>query len=118
MNVRRCTLKNAKGGSYTYLQLVHNQREKQTGKTKTHVILNLGREDKLEPSYVEAIIENLAPLIEKAPKSSPANFTFHASKELVYFVKPKSPKKSCKFPHQAMGSFTWSFCRMSACFMR
>ena len=36
----------------------------------------------------------------------------------MYFVKPKSPKKSCKFPHQAMGIFTWSFCRIRACFMR
>lgn len=36
----------------------------------------------------------------------------------MYFVKPKSPKKSCKFPHQAMGIFAWSFCRISACFMR
>ena len=31
---------------------------------------------------VEEIIESLVPLIEKAPKSSAANFTFHASKEL------------------------------------
>jgi len=83
MNVRRCTLKNAKGGTYTYLQLVHNYREKGTGKTKTNVILNLGREDKLEASYVEAIIESLAPLVKKTPiGSSTANFTFHASKEL------------------------------------
>ena len=33
-------------------------------------------------AVVEAIIESLAPLIEKAPKSSPADFSFHASKEL------------------------------------
>ena len=31
---------------------------------------------------VEAIIESLATLIEKAATSSPANFTFHRSKEL------------------------------------
>ena len=33
-------------------------------------------------AVVESIIESLAPLIDKAPKSSPANFAFHASKEL------------------------------------
>jgi len=33
-------------------------------------------------AVVKAIIESLAPLIEKAPKSSPADFSFHASKEI------------------------------------
>ena len=33
-------------------------------------------------AVVEAIIESLATLIEKAATSSPANFTFHRSKEL------------------------------------
>ena len=37
---------------------------------------------------------------------------------LVYFVKWKSPEKSCKFPHQPVGIFTWPFWRMSACFIR
>jgi hypothetical protein len=26
----------------------------------------------------------------------------------VYFVKQKSPKRSCKNPHQLVGIFTWS----------
>jgi len=39
-------------------------------------------------------------------------------RRVMYFVKPKSSKKSCKFPHQAMGIFAWPFCRIHACFMR
>ena len=47
MNVRRCTLKNAKGGTFTYLQLVHNYRVKGTGKTNTQVLMKLGRENQI-----------------------------------------------------------------------
>lgn len=80
--MRRCTLKNARGGTYTYLQLVHNYREKPSGKTRTNVILNLGREDQLEPSYVQSIINALSAVIGQAPSNASSSFDFHASREL------------------------------------
>ena len=82
MNVRRCTLKNAKGGTFTYLQLVHNYRVKDTGKTKTNVLMKLGREDQIEPSYVQAIIKALSAVIGESPSGLMAGFEFHASREL------------------------------------
>jgi len=82
MNVRRCTLKNAEGGTYTYLQLVHNYRVKGTGKTKTNVLMKLGREDQIEPSYVQAIIKALSAVIGDFPSEASAGFDFHASREL------------------------------------
>jgi Transposase len=82
MNVRRCTLKNASGGTFTYLQLVHNYRVKETGKTKTNVLMKLGREDQIEPSYIQSIIKALtAAFGESLPETIPG-FEFHASREL------------------------------------
>ena len=82
MNVRRCTLKNAKGGTFTYLQLVHNYRVKGTGKTKTNVLMKLGREDQIEPSYVKSIIKALSAVIGESPSGEIPGFEFHASREL------------------------------------
>lgn len=82
MNVRKCTLKNAQGGTYTYLQLVHNYRVKETGKTKTNVLMKLGREDQVEPSYIQAIIKALSAVIGESPSGNPAGFEFHTSKDL------------------------------------
>ena len=82
MNVRKCTLKNAQGGTYTYLQLVHNYRVKETGKTKTNVLMKLGREDQVEPSYIQAIINALSAVIGESPSGIPAGFEFHTSKDL------------------------------------
>ncbi len=82
MNVRRCTPKNAHGGTYSYLQLVHNTRIKGTGKTKTNILLNLGREDLLEPSYIQDIIKALSTVIGESPSAPPVGFAFHASREL------------------------------------
>jgi len=82
MNVRRCTLKNASGGTFTYLQLVHNYRIKETGKTKTNVLMKLGREDQIEPSYVQAIIAALSKVIGKSPSGAVPGFEFHASRDL------------------------------------
>jgi transposase len=82
MNVRRCTLKNAKGGTFTYLQLVHNYRVKETGKTKTNVLMKLGREDQIEPSYVQAIIKALSAVIGESSSGANVGFEFHASREL------------------------------------
>lgn len=82
MNVRRCSLKNASGGTYTYLQLVHNYRDKATGKTKTNVLMKLGREDQIEPSYVQGIIKALSAVIGESPSKGSSGFEFHASREL------------------------------------
>ncbi|MDX9828603.1 MAG: transposase, partial [Spirochaetia bacterium] len=82
MNVRRCTLKNASGGTFTYLQLVHNYRVKETGKTKTNVLMKLGREDQIEPSYVQSIIKALSKVIGESPSEGVPGFEFHASREL------------------------------------
>ena len=82
MNVRRCTLKNAKGGTFTYLQLVHNYRVKETGKTKTNVLMKLGREDQIDPAYVRSIITALSKVIGASPSEGAPGFEFHASREL------------------------------------
>jgi len=82
MNVRRCTLKNASGGTFTYLQLVHNYRVKETGKTKTNVLMKLGREDQIEPSYVQSIIAALSKVIGESPSGTVPGFEFHASRDL------------------------------------
>lgn len=82
MNVRKCTLKNAQGGTYTYLQLVHNYRVKETGKTKTNVLMKLGREDQIEPSYIQAIIKALSAVLGESTYEVPTGFEFHASREL------------------------------------
>ncbi len=82
MNVRKCTLKNAQGGTYTYLQLVHNYRVKETGKTKTNVLMKLGREDQIEPSYIQAIIKALSAVLGESSSGTFAEFDFHASREL------------------------------------
>jgi len=82
MNVRKCTLKNASGGTYTYLQLVHNYRDKTTGKTKTNVLMKLGREDQIEPDYIQGIIKALSRVVGELPSESASGFDFHASREL------------------------------------
>jgi len=82
MNVRRCTLKNASGGTYTYLQLVHNYRDKATGKTKTNVLMKLGREDQIEPAYIQGIINALSRVIGESPSVRASGVDFHASREL------------------------------------
>lgn len=82
MNVRRCTLKNASGGTFTYLQLVHNYRVKETGKTKTNVLMKLGREDQIDPSYIQDIIKALSAVFGDTTPGIAAGFEFHASKEL------------------------------------
>lgn len=82
MNVRRCTLKNASGGTFTYLQLVHNYRVKETGKTKTNVLMKLGREDQIEPAYVQSIITALSKVFGESPSGGLPGFEFHASREL------------------------------------
>lgn len=82
MNVRKCTLKNAKGGTFTYLQLVHNYRVKETGKTKTNVLMKLGREDQIDPSYIQDIIKALSAVFGDTAPGITAGFEFHASKEL------------------------------------
>lgn len=82
MNVRRCTLKNASGGTFTYLQLVHNYRVKETGKTKTNVLMKLGREDQVEPSYVQSIITALSKVFGESPSGGVPGFEFHASRDL------------------------------------
>lgn len=82
MNVRRCTLKNAKGGTFTYLQLVHNYRVKETGKTKTHVLMKLSREDQIQPSYIQSIITALTSAFGESLSETVTGFEFHASREL------------------------------------
>jgi transposase len=82
MNVRKCRLKNASGGTFTYLQLVHNYRDKATGKTKTNVLMKLGREDQIEPDYIQGIIKALSCVVGELSSESVCGFDFHASREL------------------------------------
>lgn len=82
MNVRKCRFKNASGGTSTYLQLVHNYRDKATGKTKTNVLMKLGREDQIEPSYVQGIIKALSRVVGELSSEISPGFDFHASREL------------------------------------
>lgn len=84
MNIRETKTKNKYGSTYTYLQLVHNHRDKVTGKTVTEVFLNLGRKDKLSTEFIRSIVEKLSSLL-----GFPSNtlgpsvpFAFHKSKQL------------------------------------
>lgn len=83
MNVRETKTKNKYGSTYTYLQLVHNQRDKKTGKTVTHVLLNLGRKDTLSMGFIRDVVDNLNALLgvpsSTTPSSSPI---FHMSRAL------------------------------------
>ena len=82
MNIRRCTLKNAKGGTFTYLQLVHNYRVKGTGKTNTQILMKLGREDQIGHSYIQSIITALTSAFGESLSETVTGFEFHASREL------------------------------------
>lgn len=74
MFVRKSTVKQG-DTSYTYLQLVHNYRNKATGKVKTEVLCKLGREDKISSAFVADIISALAPYSDPAGAVAPAEET-------------------------------------------
>lgn len=84
MNIRESKTKNKYGTIYSYLQLVHNHRDKKTGKTITEVFLNLGRKDRLSKEFVRNIVENLNSLLDSPsnPDSSSVPFAFHSSRQL------------------------------------
>lgn len=82
MTVRRCRLKNAYGKEYTYLQLVHNRRDKATGKTKTDILMKLGREDQVESSYVSDIIAALQAVMGTKTPEGRVGFAFRESRGL------------------------------------
>lgn len=82
MTVRRCRLKNAYGREYTYLQLVHNRRDKATGKTKTDVLMKLGREDQVEPSHIADIIAALQAVMGTKTPEGRVGFAFRESRGL------------------------------------
>lgn len=81
MFVRKSTVKQGKN-SYTYLQLVHNHRDKRTGKVKTEIICKLGREDNISKSFITDIISALSPYVEGEYSPAPPNsLVFHTSRE-------------------------------------
>ena len=84
MNIRETKTKNKYGSTYTYLQLVHNHRDKVTGKTVTKVFLNLGRKDKLSTELIRSIVENLSSLLDvpSCTLGPSVPFAFHKSKQL------------------------------------
>lgn len=84
MNIRETKTKNKYGSTYTYLQLVHNHRDKVTGKTVTEVFLNLGRKDKLSTEFIRSIVENLSSLLDVPSNTLGPSvpFAFHKSKQL------------------------------------
>ena len=84
MNIRETKTKNKYGSTYTYLQLVHNHRDKVTGKTVTKVFLNLGRKDKLSTEFIRSIVENLSSLLDVPYNTLDPSvpFAFHKSKQL------------------------------------
>ena len=84
MNIRETKTKNKYGSTYTYLQLVHNHRDKVTGKTVTKVFLNLGRKDKLSTEFIRSIVENLSSLLDvpSCTLGPSVPFAFHKSKQL------------------------------------
>ena len=84
MNIRETKTKNKYGSAYTYLQLVHNHRDKVTGKTVTKVFLNLGRKDKLSTEFIRSIVENLSSLLDVPSNTlgTSVPFVFHKSKQL------------------------------------
>jgi len=84
MNIRETKTKNKYGSTYTYLQLVHNHRDKVTGKTVTKVFLNLGRKDKLSTEFIRSIVENLSSLLDVPSNTLGPSvpFAFHKSKQM------------------------------------
>ena len=84
MNIRETKTKNKYGSTYTYLQLVHNYRDKVSGKTVTKVFLNLGRKDKLSTEFIRSIVENLSSLLDvpSCTLGPSVPFAFHKSKQL------------------------------------
>lgn len=84
MNIRETKTKNKYGSTYTYLQLVHNYRDKVSGKTVTKVFLNLGRKDKLSTELIRSIVENLSSLLDVPSNTlgTSVPFVFHKSKQL------------------------------------
>lgn len=84
MNIRETKTKNKYGSTYTYLQLVHNHRDKVTGKTVTEVFLNLGRKDKLSTEFIRSIVEKLSSLLDFPSNTLGPSvpFAFHKSKQL------------------------------------
>ena len=86
MFVRKSKVKQ-NGKSYTYLQLVHNRRER-SGKVKTDIILKLGREDLISSSFVTDMVEALAPYADKTVTQSDTAFQFLRSREVgvVWFL--------------------------------
>ena len=69
------------GKSYTYLQLVHNRRDP-SGKVKTDIILKLGREDLISPSFVSDMVEALTPYTDRIAAASDSEFQFLRSREV------------------------------------
>jgi len=86
MFVRKSKVKQ-NGKSYTYLQLVHNRRER-SGKVKTDIILKLGREDLISSSFITDMVEALAPYADKTVTQSDTAFQFLRSREVgvVWFL--------------------------------
>ena len=71
MNIRETKTKNKYGDEYTYLQLVHNHRDKKTGKTVTEVYFNLGRKDRVDLEFIRNAVNCLSRLLEESSVSAP-----------------------------------------------
>lgn len=82
MNIRETNVKNKYGSVYTYLQLVHNHRDKKSGKTITEVLLNIGRKDRLSLEFIQNVVDNLNTLLPSPSPTGGLQFAFRRSKTL------------------------------------
>ena len=59
----RTTTVNTKNGPLEYVQLAHNQRDPATGRSKTQVLFNFGRADRVDLEAIRRLIRSLAKLL-------------------------------------------------------
>ena len=59
----RTTTVNTKNGPLEYVQLAHNQRDPATGRSKTQVLFNFGRADRVDLEAIRRLIKSLAKLL-------------------------------------------------------
>ncbi len=62
MYVRTVTVK-TKNGPLEYVQLAHNYRDPKTGRSKTQVLFNFGRADRVDREAIRRLIKSLAKLL-------------------------------------------------------
>ena len=63
MYIRRSARKRKDGSEVAYLQLCHNEWDAARGRSVTKVLVNLGREDQLDPDAIQRLIASLRRLL-------------------------------------------------------